>query len=493
MESIDYNQVVDDLRMAYKQRKLFSYDARLKQLQAFYRMIKENEKQLEEALYKDLRKCKAESYITELMVLLRELGEAIKYLKDWMKPEKVKADLLNILETCCIFREPYGVVLIMGSWNYPVQLLLLPLVGALAAGNCAIIKPSELSPHTEACIASLVPKYLDPEFVRVITGGIPETTELLKVRFDKIFYTGSPMVGKIITKAASQYLTPVDLELGGKCPAIIDETCDFDTVANRIVWAKFCNSGQTCLTVDYILCIGGCQSRIVESMKKSIERFYGNDAQKSDSYGRIINKRHFQRVKKLIDPSKVVYGNHLDEDDLYISPTIMVDVTKEDLVMQEEIFGPILPIISVSNIPETIDFVQSNEKPLALYIFSNNKKVPDEIIKMTSSGSVCVNDAIMQGVVPTLPFGGVGNSGMGAYHGYFSYDTFSHRKSCLIKKQNMEFINALRYPPYDLEWKPVKYLLWLLIPNGKPKSFNVWALALFGVVVGFLYRFVFMK
>ncbi|XP_066929611.1 aldehyde dehydrogenase, dimeric NADP-preferring-like [Clytia hemisphaerica] len=441
MANFGYDKIVSTLRNNYREGNLYEYGKRLEQLQALYRLVEENEGELLEALHKDLGKCKTEGRIMETMIVMRECGETIQYLKTWMKPESVKPDLLNSLYACKIIREPLGVVLIMGAWNYPVQLTLLPLIGALAAGNCAILKPSELSPHSAQVMTKLVQKYMDPDFVRIVNGAIPETTELLKQRFDKIFFTGSPSVGKIIMKAASEYLTPVDLELGGKCPAIVDESCNFDAIGNRIAWAKLANAGQTCLAVDYIICVGNCRDKLIESLKKSIESFYGEDQQESDSYGRILNKRHVARLQKLIDPSKVVYGNKVDEDDLYISPTIMKDVSPDDPVMQDEIFGPILPVLTVKNIDEAIRYVQEREKPLALYIFSNVQKTIDRILKMTSSGSVCVNDAVVQGAVPTLPFGGVGNSGMGAYHGHFSYDAFSHRKACIIKDQRLEFLN----------------------------------------------------
>jgi len=388
-----------------------------------------------------------EANIAELLQVRIDLGNAVQNLSAWMEPEKVPSDPLN---TCELRREPLGVVLIVATWNYPVQLLFVPLVGALAAGNCVVVKPSEVGPHCSAVFAKLIGQYLNSDVVRVIEGGVPETTALLKERFDMIFYTGSTPVGKIIMRAAAEHLTPVVLELGGKSPAIVDGTSNnMNVAAQRLGWGKFGNSGQTCIAPDYVLYVGDSVDSFVEELQKTITKFYGENPKESNSYGRIINNRHFHRVCKLIDPQKVVFGNVTDEDDLYISPTIMTNVTAEDAVMQEEIFGPVLPILQVKTVDEAIKFVNAREKPLAVYIFSTDYDFSEKISNSTSSGGVCVNDCIMQAATPGLPFGGVGHSGMGRYHGKSSFEAFSNTKSYMYRNKVLEGTNGMRYPPHS--------------------------------------------
>ncbi|XP_057295393.1 aldehyde dehydrogenase, dimeric NADP-preferring-like [Hydractinia symbiolongicarpus] len=464
MES-EYKEIVDRLRASYKSGKFRSLDARLHQLRQFLLMVEENEEKLYEAVKKDLNKCKVEAKLMEVLQLKIETGDALKNLSKWMAPERVTPDLINKLNTCEIISEPYGVVLVIGAWNYPILLGLQPAITAIAAGNSVIIKPSEVSENAAKVIAEIVPKYMDKDCMTVVSGGVPETTAILRQRFDYIFYTGGTFVAKIIMKAAAEYLTPVTLELGGKSPAIVDSSSNFDVIGQRIVWAKYCNAGQTCLSVDYVLCIDDCQDQLIESVKKAIIKFYGEDQKKSDSYGRIINKRHFQRVCNLINSDKVVYGNIKDEEDLYISPTILKDVSPEDKIMQEEIFGPLLPILPMESLDDAIDFINEREKPLAMYVFSNIQKTINRLTNETSSGGICINDALVHAAVPGLPFGGVGYSGMGSYHGKFGFNTFSHKKSYLYKNQMMESVNALRYPPYDENWKVLQWLEWMLIPT----------------------------
>ncbi|XP_066921725.1 aldehyde dehydrogenase family 3 member B2-like [Clytia hemisphaerica] len=474
----DYSVIVSTLRRNFKDGYIAKYEKRLEQLQAIYRLVVDHQEEFHDAGYKDLRKPTTEACFADTQFVNRECGDAIKALKTWMKPENISTDLLNMQHSAKILHDPLGVVLVMGAWNYPVQLCFIPLIGAIAAGNCVIIKPSELSIHTTELMTKLIEQCLDPDIVQVVNGGVEETTELLKERFDKIFFTGSPSVGKIIMKAASQYLTPVDLELGGKCPAIVDETCDMQLVANRISWARYTNAGQLCIATDYVLCISdNVQDRLIECLKKTLDGFYGENAQESPDFGRILNLRNFKRLQKLIDPSKVVYGNHLDEKDLYISPTIMKNVSSDDPVMQEEIFGPILPVLSVANVDEAVEFVQENEKPLALYVFSKKNDVVNDILARTSSGTVCVNDCVLQVGITNLPFGGVGMSGMGCYHGKYTYDAFTHRKSCLFTKQKNESMNKFRYPPYDYNGRAMRIVKWLLTPNGKPAGIS-WSVTL---------------
>nr|XP_023027138.1 fatty aldehyde dehydrogenase-like [Leptinotarsa decemlineata] len=355
------------------------------------------------------------------------------------------------MDTVIIQPEPYGVALIIGAWNYPVQLCLAPLSGAIAAGNTVVLKPSEIAPNTAKVIAQLLPKYLDSKCYHVVNGGIPETTELLEQRFDYIFYTGNCNVGKIIHRAASKYLTPVTLELGGKSPVYIDSTADLDLTAARVLFGRFANAGQSCIAPDYILCSKEIETKFIEACKRCMTKWYGENIKESPDYGRIVNRNHFQRIVKLLEGSKIAVGGKHDIDDLYIEPTILQEVKPTDPVMQEEIFGPILPIVNIDNAGNAIDFINEREKPLALYIFSNDKTIHDLFLKNTSSGNMLINDTMMHFSCETIPFGGVGNSGMGGYHGKFSFDTFSHMKGTLIKKLDKvgEYLNAARYPPFS--------------------------------------------
>ncbi|KAJ7308815.1 hypothetical protein JRQ81_008083 [Phrynocephalus forsythii] len=346
-----------------------------------------------------------------------------------------------------IQREPFGVVLIIGAWNYPFSLIIHPLVGAIAAGNAVVIKPSEISEHTAKLFQELIPQYLDKELYPVINGGVPETTEVLKQRFDHILYTGNSTVGRIIMEAAAKHLTPVTLELGGKSPCYIDKNCDLDVACRRITWGKYMNCGQTCIAPDYILCDPSIQDEIVKRVEKALKDFYGDDVKKSPDYERIVNQRHFKRIMGLLEGQKAVLGGDVDEAECYIAPTILTNVSPSAKVMQEEIFGPILPIIPVKDLEEAIRFINEREKPLALYVFAKDKKIIKRMIAETSSGGVTANDVLMHYSVPGLPFGGVGNSGMGAYHGRHSFETFSHRRSCLVRSLAMESVNKLRYPP----------------------------------------------
>ncbi|XP_012555986.1 aldehyde dehydrogenase, dimeric NADP-preferring isoform X1 [Hydra vulgaris] len=447
-QEFDYSEIISGLRKSFMNGKLKSYEARRHQLIQLNKLLDENNEAICDALWKDLRKSNPITKITEILSVKNELAEIMVQLDKFMKPERIKSDWQNIQNTLEIHNEPYGIVLILSAWNYPLLLSLKPIAGAIAAGNCCVIKPSELAPNTAAVIEHLIPKYMDNDCIRVINGGVPETTALLRERFDYIFYTGSTNVGKIILKAASNYFTPVTLEMGGKCPAIVDKASNLDIAANRIVWGKFSNSGQTCLAVDYILCVGGIQDDLINALKKSILRFYGEDPQKSIDYGRMINNRNFQRVIKLIKKSNIVHGGDYDEKDLYISPTILKNISVDDDIMKEEIFGPLLPIINVVDVEEAVQFINLREKPLAVYIFSKEKTTIDFVLQNTSSGGVSVNDVIMHATVPSLPFGGVGESGMGAYNGIHSLKTFSHQKSCLIAAQRFESLNKIRYPPY---------------------------------------------
>lgn len=460
-----YDKMLQGMRTVFRSGRTRTLEWRMNQLTSLLKLVEENENQLCEALYQDLHKHKMESHVMELNVIKNDIVLAINNLKDWMKPQKVQKELINKMDDAYIRYEPYGLALIIGAWNYPVQLVLLPLIGALEAGNCALLKPSELAENTAKILEQLIPKYLDQECVKVVNGGIPETTALLAERFDVIFYTGNSNVARIVMTSAAKYLTPVLLELGGKSPVYIDSGVNMDAVTRRLVWGKFCNAGQTCIAPDYIMCSADVQEELISKLKEVIPEFYTKDPKSSDSYGRIINQRHFQRVRKLMEGANIAIGGDFDESQNYISPTVIRDVKLTDLIMQDEIFGPLLPIVPVQDHKEAIDIINDREKPLAMYVFSNNSAVLRSLKESTSSGGFLVNDTVVHAGVCTLPFGGVGNSGTGSYHGKFSFDAFSHKRACLEKSLGLESMNGLRYPPYTE--KKLDWLQWLMIKKVK--------------------------
>ncbi|KAK4874570.1 hypothetical protein RN001_013930 [Aquatica leii] len=355
------------------------------------------------------------------------------------------------MDDVLIYNDPYGVVLLIGAWNYPIYVTLGPLASAIAAGNCVVIKPSELSPATTNVIAKLLPKYLDNECYPVFVGGAQETSRLLEEKFDYIFFTGSPRIGKIIHSAASKHLTPTTLELGGKSPVYIDESANIDVVAHRILWGKCINAGQTCIAPDYILCNKSVGQKFISKAKEVFKEFYGEDVFKSPDFGRIINDASFERLSKYLQTEKIVFGGKTNRNDRFIQPTIIDDVKMTDEIMQEEIFGPILPIVYVEDVPKAIELINSKEKPLALYVFTNNKSVYKAFLENTSSGGVTINDVCMHVLVENAPFGGVGNSGMGCSHGKYGFDTFVHKKTVLVRSLGVvnEKMGAARYPPYS--------------------------------------------
>jgi aldehyde dehydrogenase (NAD+) len=349
-----------------------------------------------------------------------------------------------------IYREPLGLVLIIAPWNYPFQTAVLPLVGALAAGNCVVLKPSEIAPHTSAAIAKWIPRYLDTKAVRVVEGGVPETTALLREKWDHIFYTGNGTVGRVVMEAAAKHLTPVTLELGGKSPAIVDETADLDSAAKRIVYGKFFNAGQTCVAPDYVLVHDAVHDALLNRMVSAVREFYGDDPKQSPDFGRIINERHHARLARLLNGADIAAGGETDLAERYIAPTILKNVKEGDEVMKEEIFGPILPVISVPSVRSAITFIKRQPKPLALYCFSTSKDAQEAVLDGTSAGGTTINHVWLHVGVPALPFGGVGESGMGAYHGRHSFDTFSHKRG-VLKKPTLKD-PPLMMPPYTA-WK----------------------------------------
>ncbi|XP_072548173.1 aldehyde dehydrogenase, dimeric NADP-preferring isoform X1 [Salminus brasiliensis] len=440
-------QAVDEARRAFNSGRSRPLHYRKQQLRALLKLIREHQADIAAALKQDINRSEFDTPLFELIGLENEIKVAEKELSDWASPRPARKSMVTISDDVYIQAEPLGVVLIIGAWNYPWALTLQPLVGAIAAGNAAVVKPSELSKNSASLLKELLPQYLDKEMYPVVTGGVPETQELLKQRFDHIFYTGNSTVGKLIMEAAAHYLTPVTLELGGKSPCYIDKNCDIAVACRRITWGKFANCGQTCIAPDYILCHPSIQNRVIEEIRLTLLEFYGEDPQTSPDYGRIINQRHFERVLALMEGCTVAVGGESDKTQCYIAPTILRDVLPHARVMQEEIFGPVLPIITVSEVNEVIHFINEREKPLALYVFSSDKKVIKRMLHETTSGGVVVNDVMMHYTVNSLPFGGVGNSGMGRYHGKHTFDQLSHHRACLIRSLAMESLNKIRYPP----------------------------------------------
>ncbi|XP_043860806.1 aldehyde dehydrogenase, dimeric NADP-preferring [Dromiciops gliroides] len=445
------SETVKRARAAFNSGKSRPLKFRIQQLENLRRMMKERDEEIAAALYADLHKSKWSALYEEVIYSLEEVEHAIANLSQWILDEPMEKNDNTQDGEPYIHSEPLGVVLIIGAWNYPFNLSIQPLVGAIAAGNAVILKPSEMSEQTAIMLATLLPQYLDKDLFPVINGGVPETTELLKEKFDYILYTGSTAVGKIVMTAAAKHLTPVTLELGGKSPCYIDKDCDLDIACRRITWGKYMNSGQICIAPDYILCDPSLQGQVVEKIKKTLKEFYGDDAKSSRDYGRIVNNRHFKRVMGLIEGQKVAYGGNGDETSCYIAPTILTDVDPRSKVMQEEIFGPVLPIVCVKSLDEAIQFINERPKPLALYVFSNNDQVIKKMIAETSSGGVTANDVMSHVGVHTLPFGGVGDSGMGSYHGKKSFELFSHRRSCMIKSLKKDDSDKVRFPPFPVK------------------------------------------
>jgi aldehyde dehydrogenase (NAD+) len=440
-------QMVKDLRASFDSGKTRPIEWRQQQLGALARLVRENETAIDDALRSDLGRPAQEAFLTEISHPLGEIAHTRKHLKKWMAPERVTTPVALQPGASYRYKDPLGVVLIVAPWNYPFDLCVGPLIGAIAAGNCAVMKPSEMAPATSALVARLVPKYLDTQCFRVVEGAIKETTALLEERFDHIFYTGNGTVGRIVMTAAAKHLTPVTLELGGKSPCIIDKDCDIDLAARRITWGKWTNAGQTCVAPDYVLVHEAVHDRLLDAIKKRLHESYGDDPQKNPDYGRIINERHHQRVAKLIPSGEVVVGGQSDAKDKYIAPTVLKNVSPDSPVMAEEIFGPVLPVLKIKSAQDAVRFVNARPKPLALYVFSNDTAFQEEILTQTSSGGVTINHAWLHLGNPHMPFGGVGESGMGGYHGRFTFDTFTHFKSVLKKKTSLE--PDLMYPPYS--------------------------------------------
>jgi len=429
-------------------------------LKKLHSCIKKYENDIITALYADFKKPALEAVLTETNIVFSELKRTINNLDSWAKPKKVWPSLLNFPSSDYIYSEPYGNVLIIAPWNYPFQLAICPLIAAVAAGNKVTLKPSELSTATSSIIAKIISEVFDKNHVEVVEGGIDVSEKLLKKRWDYIFFTGSVAVGKIIAKFAAENLTPVTLELGGKNPCIVDETANLKLAAKRIIWGKMINAGQTCIAPDYLLVHHTIKKQLVHFLQLEIQNMFGENPEKSEDFARIINHKNWLRQISLLENQKILFGGQSNENSLYIAPTLIDEPNIDSKVMQEEIFGPLLPIISYYSQSDIKNCISIFEKPLSLYLFSENKEHINGIIKNYSFGGGCINDTVVHFGNHRLPFGGVGHSGMGAYHGKSSFDTFSHKKS-IVKKGNWLDI-PLRYAPYKNKLKLLKKLVnWL--------------------------------
>jgi aldehyde dehydrogenase (NAD+) len=422
------------------------------QLKKLKEAIQKNEADLIAALASDLGKSEFEAFTAEIGFLYEEINVTLKNLKKWAKPQRVITPILMQPGSSRVLIEPKGVVLILAPWNYPVQLTLAPMIAAIAAGNCLIVKPSELSPASAVALQRMIEQCFSPEYCSVVMGGVEEAQNLLKHRFDHIFFTGSTAVGKVIMKAAADHLTPVTLELGGKSPCIVDQGVNLETVARRIVWGKFYNAGQTCVAPDYVLVQKSSKPSLLSFMKKALDEFYGQDPARSPDFGRVISPRHFDRLVSLIQERPVFTGGTWDRETRYIAPTILDKVTLDDPMMQEEIFGPILPIFEYENLDDALAMIKHHSHPLACYVFTTNAATEGRVLREIPFGGGSVNNALMHLLNPRMPFGGIGPSGMGAYHGKAGFEAFSHKKS--IYKSPLWLDIPIKYPPYK-KWLPL--------------------------------------
>ena len=443
--TMGYGEVVQKQRDYFWSGATKSLKFRKEQLRKLKAAFSKHERSLYDALKSDLNKHEQESMISEIDVTISEIEHILGNLEDWMDAERVSTPLIMQPGSSKIIPEPYGVTLIIAPWNYPVKNLFGPLLGAICAGNTAIVKPSEISPACSKAITEMLSDTFPPEYIVSIEGGVSETTELLKERFDYVLFTGGTEIGRIVYQAAAKHLTPVTLELGGKSPCIVDTNINMNVAAKRLVWGKFLNAGQTCIAPDYVYVDNKIKDKFLGRVKHYINEFYGAPENKSDSLGRIISDRHFERISKMLT-GDIIAGGVTDAADRYISPTVIDNTAADHPSLQEEIFGPVMPIIGYDNFDEVITKINSGERPLALYLFSNDSKLKKRLINETSSGCLLVNETIMHAAHPQLPFGGIGNSGMGAYNGKIGFDTFSHRKPVLVRS----FLGDVphKYPPY---------------------------------------------
>jgi aldehyde dehydrogenase (NAD+) len=455
LTTISVKKIINKQREFFATGQTKDVNFRLEQLKKLKANIIKNYSQITAALKADLNKPEFETFFE--LAVTNDIDYTIKNLKKWVKPKKVKADFTNFPSTAMIYPESLGVVLIIGPWNYPFSLVISPLIGAIAAGNCAIIKPSELAPHTSQLVTKIIGETFESNFIAVVEGGVETSQELLGQKFEHIFFTGGTKIGKIVMQEAAKNLTPVTLELGGKSPCIVDTDINIKETAKRITWGKFINAGQTCIAPDYLLVNSAVKTDLLTEMKQCIREYYGENPAESPDFARIINLNQFKRLAGLLREGEIIIGGETDEKTRYIAPTIIDKISLDSLIMEEEIFGPILPVLEYQNLNEVINIINNKPKALALYLFSKDKNKQDFILANTSSGGVCFNDTIMHVGVTDLPFGGVGDSGMGTYHGKASFDTFSHYKSVL--KKGFRFDLNWRYPPYQKNLENMKKML----------------------------------
>ena len=453
---MDFYQILESQRMFFNTQKTKEIRFRKIYLEKIRDVILNNEALLYQAIEDDFGKSKFDTFTTEISFVLKDIDYYLKNLSSLARPKKVRTNLANQLGSSKIYSDPLGCTLVIGAWNYPYQLSLSPMITAIAAGNTCIIKPSEVAENTMKAMAKIINENFPAEYIHVLEGGVEETTEILKLKFDKIFFTGSTKVGKIVYEAAAKNLTPVTLELGGKSPAIVTSSADFDVAAKRIIWGKFLNGGQTCVAPDYILVDEKVKDSFLDALKSYVQKFdYKSD---SPHYTKIINARNFDRLIKMINPEKVFFGGNYEAEKRFIEPTIMHNISWEDAVMQEEIFGPILPVLTFNNFNEALMMINEHEKPLSAYLFTDNSDEKESFVNKISFGGGCINDVIMHLSNDNLPFGGVGNSGIGSYHGKYGFQTFSHQKSVLDRATWGE--PDLKYPPYtEDKMKWIKKLL----------------------------------
>ncbi|XP_073528736.1 aldehyde dehydrogenase family 3 member B1-like [Phyllobates terribilis] len=441
-------EILKKSQEAFSSGKTKPYSFRLEQLQAMVNMLERHESEFVGALEKDLRKPKFETILSEITTVKNEAIYAMNNLEQWMMPEPIQKSMTSLLDSCFVKKEPVGVVLIIGGWSSPVQLCLIPMVGAVAAGNSVVLKLSETCSHTAGLLQTLLPLHLDNNCYQLISGQHIELLEILEHKFDHVFYIGDSITGRQVMQAAAKHMTPVSLVLGGKNPCYVDKTCDLAVAARRIAWARFVNAGQNSLAPDYVLCALDVQDSLIHELEMCIHEFYGKNPQDSLYYGRMASLDQYRRVKNFLSCGQVVLGGQTDESERYIAPTVLSDVKESDPVMKQEILGPILPILTVDSLEQAIQFINQRDRPLAVYVYSNNPQVISEVLCKTCSGSFCANDSMVHSLYTRLPCGGVGNSGVGIYGGKFSFDTFSHSRACLLRSTAIECVTYLRYPPY---------------------------------------------
>ena len=457
MNSSIIKELKDNHHRFFKTLKNQSIKVRIQHLKKLKNILDDKEQDIYDALYKDLKKPVFESFSSEFLMVQKEINSFIKNIKDWSEPEKISGNLMNFPSQDFILHEPYGTVLMISPWNYPFQLAMVPLIGAVATGNTVILKPSESAPNTSKVLIKILEAVFPQEWVSVIEGDASVAQALLKEQWDYIFYTGSTEVGRIVAKAAAEYLTPITLELGGKSPCIVDGTAPLKITARRIVWGKFLNCGQTCIAPDYVLVKSKFKSKLIAAIIEEIEKAFGKNAQKSKDYGRIIHEKHFKKLESDLKKQKIIYGGSTDKKELYFGPTVVDNPSMNSSLIKEEIFGPILPILIYDSLDEIDNVLTKLKNPLAFYVFSYDKKFINKLIQNYSFGGAVINDALVHFANPKLPFGGIGNSGLGAYHGKFSFDLFTHSKP--VVKRSFWLDIPQRYAPYPKSISLLKKIL----------------------------------